>query len=241
MPQLQTLPTSPDPAQLVGPFLPPQDPELRAVVVSTITGSTTVHSTSGALGNSLDSALLNELRGWCDVVLVGAGTVKAENYAGVSTSAALRATRSQNGQSEIPPLAVLSSHLDLDVHSRFFTETSTAPLVLTENHDAEAAAALEEAGASVNVISDLSLTTAVCFLRSQGFHRILCEGGPSVFAQLVDANLVDVWHHTIDPRVSGAVELPIVTGGSEATRAMVLEAGFIDEESMLFLRYRRSH
>lgn len=241
MPQLQTRPPNPDPSQLLGPLLPPQDPELRTNVVSSMTGSTTVHSTSGALGNSLDSALFNQLRGWCDVVLVGTGTVKAEDYAGVSSNAALRAARAQNGQSEIPPLAVLSSHLDLDVHSRFFTETSTAPLVLTENPDPEAAAALEQAGASVNVISDLSLTTAVSFLRSQGFNRILCEGGPSIFAQLVDADLIDVWHQTIDPRVSGAVELPIVTGGSEATRAMVLEAGFIDEESMLFLRYRRSH
>ncbi|WP_080794678.1 pyrimidine reductase family protein [Corynebacterium pacaense] len=238
----QVIPDSPKPdlAELLGPLPDPVVAELRALVVSTITGSATIDATSGDLGNALDSALLVHLRGWCDVVLVGSGTVRAENYGGVRIDPARRASRVRDGQAEVPPIAVLSSHLHMDTGSRLFTDTAVPPIVLTGNAGATARASLEHAGARVHLIPDLSIKAAVSHLRDMGFKRILCEGGPSVFAQLIEADLIDVWHHTIDPRLSAPVELPVVTDGSGGIQAMELEHVAYDDESMLFLRYRRT-
>lgn len=69
-------------ADIIGPTLPPGEPEIRAVAVSSLTGSVTLDGVSGDLGNDLDRELLLALRDWADVVLVGAGTVRAEGYTG---------------------------------------------------------------------------------------------------------------------------------------------------------------
>jgi len=70
------------PATIIGPTLPPDQPEVRAVAISSLTGSLTLDGVSGGLGNELDRQLLLALRDWADVVLVGAGTVRAEGYTG---------------------------------------------------------------------------------------------------------------------------------------------------------------
>lgn len=69
-------------SDIIGPTLPPDRPEVRAIAVSSLTGSLTLDGLSGGLGNELDRELLLALREWADVVLVGAGTVRAEGYTG---------------------------------------------------------------------------------------------------------------------------------------------------------------
>ena len=69
---------------LLGPTSPtPEILSVRAICASTLNGSATIDGRSKALGNDLDGKLLNALRDWCDVVLVGAETVRSENYFGV--------------------------------------------------------------------------------------------------------------------------------------------------------------
>lgn len=69
-------------ADIIGPVLPPEEMEIRAIAISSLTGSLTLEGVSGGLGNELDRELLLSLRDWADVVLVGAGTVRAERYTG---------------------------------------------------------------------------------------------------------------------------------------------------------------
>ncbi|WP_052097704.1 hypothetical protein [Corynebacterium camporealensis] len=64
-------------AELVGPDL---DEGVRAVSVGTINGSATIDGTSGPLGNDNDTKLMQALRDWADVVMVGAGTFMKEQY-----------------------------------------------------------------------------------------------------------------------------------------------------------------
>lgn len=229
-----------DITDLIGPTLPGTEPELRAVLVTTISGSTSTGGTSGHLGNATDTALLLGLREWSDVVLVGSSTVKAENYGGVAISKKEQENRLQRGQQTIPPIAVISSSLNFDPTTRFFTEAATAPLVITDNTNPTRLAALEAAGAHLLHLEEMEAGVIVDKLRAEGYARISCEGGASVYAQMVDAGLVDVWHQTIDPSLSGTVEKPAVRGGSTKRVPMRLEHTHADADSTLFLRYRRS-
>ena len=63
------------------------------------------------------------LRELAEVVLVGAGTVRAEKYRG--------ARRPTRGRATPPPIAVVTGSADLDPESRLFTDTAVPPLVLT--------------------------------------------------------------------------------------------------------------
>ena len=56
---------------------------VRANMVASLDGGTTVHGRSGGLGNAADEHLFALLRDLADVVLVGAGTVRAERYGGI--------------------------------------------------------------------------------------------------------------------------------------------------------------
>ena len=48
------------------------------------------------------------MRELADVIVVGAATVRVENYSGAKFSAAQRLARQRRGQAEVPPIAVLT-------------------------------------------------------------------------------------------------------------------------------------
>mgnify|MGYP000577804138 CR=1 FL=1 len=108
-------------AEIIGPSTATQ--EVRAVAISTAFGSFTASGTSGALGNDADKQVMLALREWADVVLVGSGTVKAEDY----------------GPADIP-IAVVSRSLDFDTSAKLFS--GPGPLILAPDEsltDAELA------------------------------------------------------------------------------------------------------
>ncbi len=225
--------------QLIGPVLAVGAPEFRVVLVTTVVGATAADGTSGHLGNDTDTALLLGLRAWSDVVLVGSATVKAENYGGVIIDEAGQESRIAAGQSAIPPIAVISSSLDFDPGTRFFTEAPIPPIIFTNNTDPGKLVALESTGARLIYLEQLGVGAVVDKLHGEGFARISCEGGASVYGQAVDAGVIDVWHQTIDPIFSGTVEKPAVRTGSATITRMELEYLHNDPDSTLFLRYRR--
>ncbi len=82
MRQLLPFPRDPvDPATLYGD-LPSAGtrPTVRLNMIASIDGATAVSGLSGSLGGPADQALFAVLRSQADVVLVAAGTVRAEHY-----------------------------------------------------------------------------------------------------------------------------------------------------------------
>src|SRR5271170_6171184 len=104
---------------------------VRANFISSVDGGATADGTSGSLGGPGDKSIFNLLRALADVIVVGAGTVRMEGYAGAHLGVAERQRRQARGQSEVPPIAIVtkSGHLDRDMG--VFTRTEVPPLVLT--------------------------------------------------------------------------------------------------------------
>ena len=216
------------PADLIGPTLPAGTRETRAVAATALFGAFSRAGTSGALGNKLDSQLLLALRDWSDCVLVGAGTVRAENYEPATL-----------------PFALVSRSLSLDPDSDFFQ--GTPPLILTPRASLDDASLtpcrkrLTQAGATLIDTGTGSPAEIIAALHARGFSRISCEGGPSLYAAMLAADLVDLVHLTVDPSISGgdAHHLPLDGSGS-STHRFTLEATHVSPDSVLFCRYRRS-
>ena len=71
------------------------------------------------------------MRQEADVILVGASTVRIENYSGAQMSAAQRQERQSRGQSELPPIAVVTHGADFEHDAKIFTRTEVPPLIMT--------------------------------------------------------------------------------------------------------------
>lgn len=214
-----------DISTLVGP----DEPGIRLIEVSTLSGSATIDGTSDAMGNDNDAALFAALREWADVAVVGSGTVKAEDYEGSSPGKAR--------------IAVMSNSLDLDVESKLFN-VGTPPIILTpdENLGTTASKRLEEAGATLLGTGDGTIPSVVEALRAKGWSRISCEGGPGIYSLFIAAGMVDKLYLTLDPHLSPTVSQPLVHAPDKATAnaqplSLSLESVIPDADGTVFLRY----
>ncbi|BDB59143.1 hypothetical protein RDE2_09370 [Rhodococcus sp. RDE2] len=169
-------------------------PWMRINFVSSLDGAVAVEGRSGALGSPADKKVFGLLRELADVILVGAGTVRAENYGGARTGEALRARREEAGLAPIPPIAVVTASCDLPTDLRLFTDTTIPPVVLTTARAPEAARrAVEAAGGDVRVIADAVIDgpSLLAAIGEAGWFRVLCEGGPNLFGRMIEDGVVD--------------------------------------------------
>ncbi|MDO5511996.1 pyrimidine reductase family protein [Corynebacterium sp.] len=229
---------------LIGPVWEVGVAECRAMAISTLSGSGAVNGSSRSLGNDTDHALLNALRDWADVVVVGGRTAVAENYFGVRTTDATAYRRRDRGQSAVAPVAVVTRTLDLDPSSQLFWNTATAPLILAPADalaDAALAArrqALTAAGAEWVSTGSGTAAEIMGALHARGLFRVLCEGGPSLYSMMFSADAVDVLHLTVDPLLQVPVEKPLFDATHTISTRLHLEHHAASDDGTLFLRYR---
>jgi riboflavin biosynthesis pyrimidine reductase len=203
--------------------VPPGRRHLRANMVSSVDGAAAVDGRVGALSGAADQVLLHELRSLCDVLLVGAGTLRAEGYGGATG----------------PRIAVLTRKLELDLTTRFFTEARRRPIVLTTESAAphRLVAAAEVADVVLAGETDVGLELALDELSRLDGPRVLSEGGPHVLAELLRAGLVDELCVAIAPMLVGGTDLRI-TSGDRLGHDLRL-AGVLERDEYLFTRYGR--
>jgi riboflavin biosynthesis pyrimidine reductase len=214
---------------------------LRANMVSSVDGAAVLEGRVGSLTGPADQQLLVLLRSLCDVLLVGAGTLRAEGYGPVRARAELSDLRREAGQLPHPRLAVLSRSLDIDLTSTAFTKAAERPIVITtELADTERVREVEEVadvllagGAAVD------LGVALELLEKQGLPRMLSEGGPQALAALYAADLVDELCLAISPLVVAGQESRL-TAGPPMPEPLTVQLGTVlERDGFLFLRYLR--
>lgn len=213
---------------------------LRANMVTSLDGAAVFAGRVAPLSNPFDHALLVWLRTLADVVLVGAGTVRAESYGPVRVRPDRQEERLAAGQSPVPPLAVVTASLDLDPAAAFFAEAVARPIVVTCEAAPEArrAALADVADVVTAGVTRVDAALAVAVLRDRGHGRILCEGGPALLAQLSAAGLVDELCLTVSPRLAGPQP------GLAATTPLAAPVDLrlhhvVEHDGFLYTRYAR--
>jgi len=189
---------------------------IRANFVATLDGGVEIGSRSAPLAGEGDHRAFQALRCLADVVLVGAGTVRAENYGPARLSADAQHRRVNRGQSRVPPIAVITRSAALDPGSRLFgDEGGPKPLVLTASAaPSEHLQALARV-AEVVVCGDdaVDVGTAIQALAERGLAHVLCEGGPTVLGQLATQGLLDELCLTHSPLLAGPGHHLLSAGG----------------------------
>lgn len=215
---------------------------VRMNFVSSIDGSAGREGASGQLSGDADKRVFEILRRVCDVVLVGAGTVRAEGYGPMRVSETSARWRAGNGRPEHPVFAIPSARADLDPGSRIFTEAPVRPIVFTVGSaPAERRRALAEV-AEVILCGDEVLDPAVMVsaLTERGLPQVLCEGGPHLHGSMLAAGVLDEMFLTVSPVLEGGGGLGRIVAGEPAERGQHMHlVSVLTSEGFLLLRYRR--
>ena len=207
---------------------PAERPWVMANFVASLDGSAAVEGRTRALSGPTDRALFRRLRAQADVVLVGAGTVRAEGYGPVRGA-------------DPAPIAVVSRSLELDWDSALFTEAAVPTLVVTcAGADATRRARAEQVAELVTAGDQwVDIGEAIAQLGRRGHGVVLCEGGPCLLGELVVADLLDELCLTLSPLVAGGTGPRIITGAVLPTPRPLRLASVLEDDSDLFLRYLR--
>jgi riboflavin biosynthesis pyrimidine reductase len=210
---------------------------VRASFVSSADGAATVDGRSGGLGTAADRRILALLRDLSDVILVGAGTARAERYGPPPSTAQRRARRTDLGLSPVPRLAVVSSRLDLDPGSALFEGDPRTIVVTHAAAPADRRRALEAVAEVVVAGTDeLDAAQAIDALAERGLRRVLCEGGPHLAGTVLAAGRLDELCLTLSPLLAAGQAGRIL--GLPATDPTPLETVHIlEDDGALFLRY----
>jgi len=220
---------------------------LRANMVASLDGAASVGGRSGGLSNEADQQVFAMLRAHADVILVGAGTARAEGYGPVRPeSEGLRWAWLRDGRPPSAPIAVITRALDLDLDGALLADApahARTIVITTESAvPGRRAAAARTADVIVAGEASVDLKAAVDALAERGHQRISCEGGPHLLGQLADAGLLDELCLTISPLLAGPGADRIVTGGLPMPRGGTLPftlAHALEDESHLLCRYVR--
>jgi riboflavin biosynthesis pyrimidine reductase len=225
----------PDPA--------PARPRVMLNMISTVDGRASLGGRSGPLSDRADRALFHGLRSAVDAVLVGAGTVRTERYGRIIPDVSVRALRVKRGLSEEPLACIVSGRLALDGDIPLLREPAARVAILTAS-----AASLPATAATVEYVrtahdGHLDLAAGLHELSARfAVHGVLCEGGPHLAMQLLEADLLDELFLSLSPRLAGGEPaggeaLRILAGDELDPPAQLALLGALQSGSHLFLRY----
>lgn len=273
-------------------------------MVQSLDGGVTSDDVSADLGSSADQEVFRTLRSLADVILVGAETVRKEDYGPPKLTVELQEQRESRGQQPLPEIAVVSASLALDPKSRLFEDghrpivftcsgrndvcaddsrTDDAPtddvrtkpgasssenpaasssenspeqstdrqsrhealseaaevIVLESSEASEPSSTLEAAVSKRKVTyagAAVDLSAVRKALGERGHKIILCEGGPTLNAQLVAQDLIDEFCISLSPAFLGGNPLHLLEGAPLLNKSLTLLSVATDN-ALLFLRY----
>jgi riboflavin biosynthesis pyrimidine reductase len=209
-------------------------------MVASADGAQSVDGRSGGLSGAADRMIFTVLRSLADLILVGAGTVRAERYRPVQADEVWAGLRPPGAP--VPAIAVVTGRLDLDPDSALFT--AAAPdaqtiVITTGAAPPDQRAAIARNARVIEAGQDrLDLAAAVSALHGLGYASILTEGGPTLLGHLAEAGLIDELCLTTSPVLAAGSAWRIIRSPS-ACGARLSLTHVLHDDGFLFSRYRR--
>ncbi len=204
----------------------------------------TRNRTPSDFSSKRDKKRLLEIRSSGDALLVGRATVAADNMQMGLPDAKLRAARVGRGQTEFPMRVIVTNRGNLDHTLEVFRHNfSPIHVFSTEQMPATVRRQLRSK-ATLHLQKDNSLNLAKVLetlRREHSVHRIVCEGGPTIFKVLLANDLVDEICLTLCPRIFGGENAPSLTGvrGDFLPKSIACRISTMEVlEDECFLRYQ---
>ncbi|MFC9289465.1 dihydrofolate reductase family protein [Streptomyces sp. NPDC057052] len=164
------------------------------------------------LSGPADFDRVDEVRASVDAILVGAGTIRADNPRLLVNSPARRAARVAAGKPEYPLKVTVSGTGELDPAARFW-HTGGEKVLLTTDAGADRARALGLAADVVPLGPGLDWRRLLEHLHDvRGVRRLMVEGGGTIHTQLLQEGLADELQLVLAPLFVGDPDAPRLFG-----------------------------
>ncbi|MFM8266601.1 MAG: dihydrofolate reductase family protein [Ilumatobacteraceae bacterium] len=193
---------------------PPGRPWVSLCMVSSLDGAISIDGNSRGLSCPADQQVLLTLRRLADVVVVGAGTVRADHYGPPAPDG--------------PRFLVVSRRGAVDLDDPFW-KSERVTLVLPEDAPDVPVRTLRAGRGSVDLGA---------ILATLDVDHVLAEGGPRLNGLLVGDDLVDELDLTWSPQLAGGDAPRLTNGAPPGLRPMRL-AHLLADGEFLFARYVR--
>jgi len=209
---------------------------------------TTVEKLKVRIGSPEDRELMEKLRSQADAILIGKGTLIADDPPLIIRNPKYRRQRKQyNKKSDHPVNVVVSSKLDFPIeNSDFFNCRDTDKIVITTREADKGARKQLEKFADVHIVAKdennkVNLLEALDVMRNMGIRHLLLEGGGSINFAMLENNLIDEIYLTLCPFIMGG-PAPTIFDGRGFTKEQVRKLELLSvkkgEFNELFLKYR---
>ncbi|MEU5116102.1 dihydrofolate reductase family protein [Streptomyces longwoodensis] len=189
------------------------------------------------LSSPADFDRVDEVRASVDAILIGAGTLRADNPRLLVNSAGRRAARVAAGRPAYPLKVTVSASGDLDPAARFW-HTGGDKLLLTTDRGADRARAAGIAADVAALGPDLDWRRALEHLHDvRGVRRLMVEGGGTIHTQLLQQGLADELQLVLAPLFVGDPDAPRLfgPGAYQGGRLRLVETRRI--EDVVLMRY----
>jgi len=164
---------------------------------------------------------VDQLRAESDAVMVGVGTVLADDPSLTLDSEQRQQDRVQNGQPANPARVVADSQIRTSPSATVLDDAAPTYLLVSEATPTDYMAEMEEAGATVIAAGDdrVDLPAAFAKLEDQGIEQLMVEGGGELIFSMFAEGLVDECSVFVGPKIIGGRDAPTLADGE----------GFVDD------------
>jgi len=199
-------------------------PWVTLVMITTVDGAIAVDGLSGGLGSPADAKRFFAARRQADAIIVGATTVRVEDY-----------------QPTVTPIAVMTGSLSLDPKARLFREPNNQPLIYTTDQAAGTRGRDFDGIAQVIALGDsLDPAQVLADLDNRGKQSVVLEGGPTLNSHFLRADLVDEMLISYSPLIAGGSGSRLTNGlDMPGERRFVVDRVLLADD-IVFVRYLRS-
>ncbi|MGD9526553.1 RibD family protein [Pseudonocardia sp.] len=179
---------------------------------------------------------VDAVRAASDAILVGAGTVRADDPRLLVRSAARRAERVARGLPDTPVKVTVTRTGGLDPAAAFFTAGDGEKLVYAATPAVEGLRGLPATVVDAGDPPDLAGILAD--LAARGIERLMVEGGTAMHTLFLGAGVVDELHVAVCPLLVGSPDAPRFVRGEElpAGRMRLVEVRQVGDVVLLVYR-----
>jgi 2,5-diamino-6-(ribosylamino)-4(3H)-pyrimidinone 5'-phosphate reductase len=191
------------------------------------------------ISGSTDFERVDELRAESDAVMVGIGTVLADDPSLTVDDPVRTAIREADGEPIQPARVVVDSRCRTPPDARVLDDEARTYLLASEAAPENRVADLTDAGVTVIVAGEerTDLREALTDLEADGINQLMVEGGGEVIYSLFDAGLVDELSVYVGSSVIGGRDAPTLVDGEGFTedlpRLSLLGVERIDDGALL--------
>lgn len=199
------------------------------------------------LSNADDFDRVDQVRADSDAILIGAGTMRADNPRLLVNSEERRSAREAAGKPAYPLKVTVTKTGDLERELKFWHHGGEKVAYTTDAAEDKLRARLKGLADVVSTGEDLDFGALLDNLGERGIQRLMVEGGGHIHTAFLSQDLVDEIHLVVAPLIVGQSDAPRFLHPADypwaSTRRMTLaEARTIgDVVLMRYLPKQESH